>query len=43
MIKCFLDTSPIPVDISILDNNMKQAIDLARSRDVKYVLKQARH
>ena len=42
LIQIYLDYSIAPVDLTILDLNMKQAIDLARSREVKHLLKKAK-
>ena len=42
LIQIYLESANLPVDLSILDLNMKQAIDIARSREVKFTLKKAK-
>lgn len=42
MAKCFFDSTIHPVDISILDHNMKKAETLAKSREVKFLFKQVK-
>ena len=42
LIQVYLESSKVPTDLTIIDLNMKQAIDLARSREVKFALKKAK-